>query len=213
MSFLNENTRARLTDYLKDLREDVQVVLFTQEYECDACRETHQFLTELCELSDQIFLTVYDFVNNKAMAQSLQIAQIPAIALLDHHQQDTRIRFYGPPGGYEINSFLHSLKAVAGMPEVIPLHTAERIKKINRSVHIQVFVTPLCPYCPAAVINAHRLALENPNIRADMVDASVFPHLANKYRVTGVPKMIINETHELMGSQPLKAILDIIEKL
>jgi len=33
------------------------------------------------------------------------------------------------------------------------------------------------------------------------------------YRVTGVPKIVINETHELMGTQPLEAFMVIIEKI
>ncbi len=46
-----------------------------------------------------------------------------------------------------------------------------------------------------------------------MVEASTFPHLANKYNVSGVPKIIINETHELTGAHPVAGFLDEIEKI
>jgi predicted DsbA family dithiol-disulfide isomerase len=63
------------------------------------------------------------------------------------------------------------------------------------------------------VVNSHKLALENKNISAEMIESSAFPHLANKYNVTGVPKIIINDKEELTGAQPIDKILDIIEEL
>ena len=117
------------------------------------------------------------------------------------------------PGGYEINSFLASLLEVSGTKEALPPDVISRISAIASEIHIQVFVTLGCPYCPGAVIAAHRLALESSYVRADMIESSTFPHLANRYSVTGVPKIIINETGELTGAQPVTAFLDIIEKL
>ncbi|MBN2159848.1 MAG: thioredoxin family protein [Spirochaetes bacterium] len=60
---------------------------------------------------------------------------------------------------------------------------------------------------------AHRLALENKNIRADMVDSAIFPHLVQKYQVNGVPKIIINESISMVGAQPIEKFLDEIEKI
>ena len=49
---------------------------------------------------------------------------------------------------------------------------------------------------------AHKLAIENPNIRATCVEATEFMDLSRKYRVTGVPKTIVNETIEILGAVP-----------
>jgi predicted DsbA family dithiol-disulfide isomerase len=51
----------------------------------------------------------------------------------------------------------------------------------------------------------------NPNIEADMIEAQTFGELSQKYNVSGVPKIIINETHELLGNQPFQAFLDAME--
>jgi len=48
----------------------------------------------------------------------------------------------------------------------------------------------------------HSLALASDKIRADMIEAIEFPHLANKYSVYGVPKTIINETTQVEGALP-----------
>ena len=39
-------------------------------------------------------------------------------------------------------------------------------------------------------------------IRADMVEAIEFPHLANKYQVMGVPRTVFNETVHQEGAVP-----------
>ena len=121
--------------------------------------------------------------------------------------------FYGVPAGYEVNSWMSAILAVSGVAERIPESLSKRIAAIDRDVHIQVFIGLSCPYCPAAVVAAHRIALENPRVRADMVEASTFPHLAVKYGVSGVPKTIINETAELVGAHPIEDLLDRIEAL
>ena len=48
------------------------------------------------------------------------------------------------------------------------------------------------------------MAAANPNITADAVEATEFMDLSRKYRVTGVPKTIVNETIEIMGGLPEK---------
>jgi hypothetical protein len=39
-------------------------------------------------------------------------------------------------------------------------------------------------------------------VRADIVEASEFPALAQQYNVYAVPKTVINETRELIGALP-----------
>ena len=89
----------------------------------------------------------------------------------------------------------------------------KRINAIKKNVRIQVFITLGCPHCPGAVSNAHHLAMLNDNISADMVDASSFNTESIKYSVSAVPKIIINEEHELVGNQPIEKYLEIIENL
>jgi len=49
---------------------------------------------------------------------------------------------------------------------------------------------------------AHKLAIESDYVRADMVEATEFPYLVNRYRIMGVPKIVINETIEFEGAVP-----------
>ena len=63
-------------------------------------------------------------------------------------------------------------------------------------------MTPTCPHCPRAVTLAHRLAVESPLITASCVEATEFMDLSRRFRVTGVPKTIVNESIEILGALP-----------
>jgi Mg/Co/Ni transporter MgtE len=55
---------------------------------------------------------------------------------------------------------------------------------------------------------AHQLAIESDLVTADMVEASEFPHLTNKYAVMAVPKTVVNEELNLVGALPESDVLD-----
>jgi predicted DsbA family dithiol-disulfide isomerase len=46
------------------------------------------------------------------------------------------------------------------------------------------------------------MAFANPNITSHAIEATEFMDLSRRYRVTGVPKTIVNETIEIMGALP-----------
>lgn len=50
-------------------------------------------------------------------------------------------------------------------------------------------------------------ALESDKVRADMVEAIEFPHLANKYQVFGVPRTVINDKIHQEGAVPEPILL------
>jgi hypothetical protein len=49
------------------------------------------------------------------------------------------------------------------------------------------------------------MAFASPNITAYAVEATEFPDLARKYRVSGVPKTVVNDTVEILGALPQDA--------
>ncbi|MBN1532873.1 MAG: thioredoxin family protein [Spirochaetes bacterium] len=213
MALFDDTVRNQLKTILARMGDPVTMVFFSQEIECFTCRDTRSFIEEIASLNEKLKVQTYNLVTDKEKAAQHDIDKVPAILLLDGKGGDTGIRFYGIPGGYEINSFLNALLETSGKREPLPKAVAERIAAIDRDVHIQVFVSLGCPYCPNAVSTAHRLALENGKIRADMVETATFPHLAVKYNVSGVPKVVMNEKHDFTGAQPITTFLDVMEKL
>jgi predicted DsbA family dithiol-disulfide isomerase len=58
------------------------------------------------------------------------------------------------------------------------------------------------------VLLGHRLAMASDKVRASMVEATEFPHLANKYQVYGVPRTVVNDVIHVEGAVPESMLLD-----
>lgn len=212
MSLLDDKTRADVQALMADLAGPVRAVVFTQEFECQYCKETRQIVEEIAALSDQIAVEIYDFEADRDKAEAYGVDKIPAVVLLGADGVDYGVRYYGIPSGYEFSSLLHDLKAVAAGPEATPLskETLAYLETLDVPLHLQVFVTPTCPYCPRAVVLAHAMAITSDRVRADMVEATEFPHLSIKYQVMGVPRTVINETGFVEGAVPEDMLLEAI---
>ena len=52
------------------------------------------------------------------------------------------------------------------------------------------------------------MAFTNKNITATSVEATEFMDLSRKFRVTGVPKTIVNERIEILGALPEADFID-----
>jgi predicted DsbA family dithiol-disulfide isomerase len=52
------------------------------------------------------------------------------------------------------------------------------------------------------------MAFASAYITAYAVEATEFPDLARRYRVTGVPKTIVNEEIEILGALPQDAFIE-----
>jgi len=122
MPVLSEKVRQQVKDMLKDTKDSVKLMVFTQEIECPTCADNRQLMEEISSISDKINSEVYNFVLDK-------------------------------------------------------------------------------------------MAIESDLIRSDMINASEFPHLTNKYQVFSVPKVIINESIQFEGALPEQEFLKYVMKV
>lgn len=206
MSLIPDEHKQHLKEELeKNMQDSVRVIVFTQEIECTFCRQTRELAEEVATLSDKIRVEVYDFVKDNEKAKEYHVDKVPAIAIVG--KKDYGIRIYGIPSGYELSAFLEAIVDVSKGTTNLSEETKRKLKSIDKPVHIQVFVTLTCPYCPLVVSLAHKFAIENDLIRADMIESVEFPHLAQKYSIMGVPKVVINEQIEFLGVLPEEKFL------
>ncbi len=54
------------------------------------------------------------------------------------------------------------------------------------------------------------MALLNPHITADVIEANEFPELSQRFNVMGVPKTVVNGAQELVGAQPEARLMSAI---
>jgi glutaredoxin-like protein len=140
MAIIQDRDKPEIQKRLAKLEDPVTLVNFTQELECQYCRETHQLVNELADLSDKLNVEVYNFVTDREKAREYKIDKIPATALVG--ERDYGIRFYGVPAGYEFATLLDDLVMVSNRDSMLSEGSRKKINELKDPLHIQVFVTP-----------------------------------------------------------------------
>jgi len=210
MSMLRQDDRELLVNRFRDeLLAPVMLTAFTRKpyvldspnLECEFCRETEELVSEVAELSDKIVLNIREYSPDDGAASSLGVDKLPAVVIAGDESRG--VTFYGIPGGFEFNTFVDGIIDVSRNATMLPAPVKEIVRGVNRDLHVQVFYTLTCPYCPSAVRTAHQMAVENPkHIRADAVEAAEFPLLVSKYDVIAVPTVVVNDRIEFEGALP-----------
>lgn len=198
--------KARLKrDFRKHLKSEVGLRLFTQRpspiaipgRDCRYCPQAQQLLEELAELSPKLKLEMVDFYAEADTAREEGITRIPALILGPEH--GGRVRFYGLPLGYELPALIESMKAVSKGATRLSVNTRKQLRRVNRPVHLQVFVTPGSEVSAGMALLANAMAVESAHITTDVIEAEEFPDLARRYGVRQVPLTIINEFATVNG--------------
>jgi len=152
-----------------------------------------------------------NFVLDTERVAELGIARIPAIAILGA-EKDHGIRFCGMPTGYEFGLLIDTILDVSSGATALSEETRTAIAGLPRPVHLQVFSTPTCPYCPRAARLAFQFAMASDKITADAVEVTGFPELAQRYRVSSVPKTVVADSLEFVGALPESNLLQHVQQ-
>ncbi len=215
---LNLEVRTQLKDiFSKELREPVNLKLFSQAIGCETCQIAEELLKELADVEpDKIKLNVYSPLVDKEISQQYSVDRVPTIVI--EGDIDYGIRYIGLPAGLEFTTLVQGIVQVSKREPKLSERTIEMLKSIDLPMEIMVFVTTSCGYCPSAAITAMNFAMASENIKALIVDASENMDLAERFQVVGVPKIVINRgLTEFVGAQPennfLGYVISAYEKL
>lgn len=207
MALLSAEDRETVRKHLTGLVHDVRLLLFTQTIGGpESALVARQILDEVASLNDRVTVEEVNFVLDKDRALALGVIGVPEIVVM-RNGQDTRMRFLGAPSGYEFMSLIEAIIAAGTDDGQLTEDSRSLLGSVDQPLDIKVFVTPTCPHCPRAVTMAHKMALANPLITATCVEATEFLELSREYRVTGVPKTVVNGSIEILGALPEDAFV------
>jgi alkyl hydroperoxide reductase subunit AhpF len=142
---LNDEIIRQINEVFETLSHPVAVLFFSKKADCEYCEDTRQLLEEVCQLSDQLHLSVYDLDADAALAQQYHVDNAPGIVLAgwdDGQITDYGIRFAGIPAGSEFTSLINSLVMISNRSSGLSQVTRDFISKLTQPVSMQVFVTP-----------------------------------------------------------------------
>ncbi len=141
MKLLNKSLEKELKEVFHTMKDEVNVVLFTTQEDCETCEQTRSFMEELNKTGDKINFIHYDINEHPKAVDKYDIVRTPAIILESKQDGYKGVKFNGIPAGHEVNSFISSVLEVSGVGEILPQSTLKRVDAIKKPVHIQVFVT------------------------------------------------------------------------
>ncbi|MBD3408338.1 MAG: glutaredoxin [Candidatus Lokiarchaeota archaeon] len=198
---IEDEMKAQIIEMFDVITNDVTIHVFLKEHDCLYCNDTQALADQVAELSERVRVKIHKGSEGAILMEELGVEMHPAIVL--HGKEKYKIRFYGIPAGHEFSAFIAGVVLAGTGVAQLPPGIIEDIEAIDEPIHIRVFTTPQCPYCPNMVRLAHMAAVLNPLISADMIESLEFSKLAEKYEVFGVPKTIINDTVSIEGlAQP-----------
>ena len=215
---LNEEVKKEVWQAFEGLQYPVQVLFFGAKENCDYCSDTQQLLEEVTALSPSLGLTVYDLEVDATIASQYRVDKYPVFVVTAREGEefrDTGIQYAGIPSGHEFSTLIQDILLVSSRDSGLKQDTREFLKALGSPLHMQVFVTPSCPYCPRAVLLAHQMAMENPGmIRAEGVELMEFQELAEQFSVRGVPQTTINRgMGSVIGAVPEASLLAEIQRI
>ncbi|MCC6051819.1 MAG: thioredoxin family protein [Fervidicoccaceae archaeon] len=218
---LDPETFEALREALKDMKSKVEALLFIED-KCYYCVETRKLLDRFVEASpgvngEKLFsYKLYWLNRDRSVATLYKVNRAPTVVLAEGH-----VRYLGIPSGEELRSFVETVIRISEKETGLEPESKRKIRSIKKPVHIEVIVTPACPYCPYAVLLANMVAYEsyingNRNIISDMVEAYENPDIADRYRVMSVPAIAINGILAFIGlpyeGDFIDRIIDILEE-
>ena len=194
-----------LAGQLAALPNNVRLVFFTQTFGCEACLPARQLVNEVARLSERVTVEEYNLVLDKEQAAEYGVDRAPATVVVG--ARDLGLRFYGIPSGHELTTLVDAVVlAGGGSPAggALAPETLAVLAVLDRPVDIKVFVTPTCRFCPQTASLAYRLAAASPHITTSVFEATEFPDLVQRYRVSGVPKTVVDDqVHVMSGGNEL----------
>ena len=192
-------------EFRKHLKENVLLRLYTQRpspiaipgRDCRYCPQTLQLMEELTSLSPKLELETVEFHLEREKAQGDSITRIPAVVM--GANSGRWVRYYGLPLGYQLPVMVETVKALSRGATRLSVGTRKQLRRIERPVHLQVFVTPGSETSAGMALLAQSMAVESANVHVDVIEAEEFPDLARRYGLRQVPLTVVNEFTSVSG--------------
>lgn len=139
MSALRDTTTL-VQDALRDLPGEVTLVSYTSDIESWYSHAERLLLESIAAASDRITLSLRAGRWDARREAEVGIDRTPAIVLLG--DRDYGIRYYGVPDGYELETFLGTIRAVAERRSGLAGASVARLRGLRSPVHLEVFASP-----------------------------------------------------------------------
>lgn len=190
---LDKEIKTQLAQYLNLLESDI--VLQTDLGDDDNSRKVKEFLDDIAAMSDRISL------------ESTHLKRQPSFGIAQKGQK-SRVIFSGLPMGHEFTSFILALLQVSGRPPKVDEDTIERIKKIDKPIDLETYVSLTCHNCPDVVQAFNIMAVLNPNITHTMIEGGMYQDEVKAKGIMSVPTVYKDQEEFTSGRATIEQLVE-----
>ncbi len=208
---LNDSLRNQLSSILSKMQNEVTLITIVDPNNSKSI-ELRDLVLDIADLGEKLKAEVYIKGNTKSIEEKINADKYPVVGLLDKDRNYSGVKFHGVPGGHELNSFILAIYNLSGPGQAIEPTNLKAIKNINNKINLKVCVSLSCHLCPDVVASAQRIAIENPNVEAEMLDLANFDEIKTKYKLMSVPAIIVNNKDVYFGAKKIDEIINLINK-
>ena len=171
--------------YSENMTRPITFVLGSGEHSKRA--ELIDFLTKIAGTTDKINF------DSTATDDSLPSAiSFKVVSHIDGALTDTGIVFSGIPGGHEFTSLILAILQAGGHTLKLDEGIQKLIKRFNKPLQFQTYVSLSCHSCPDVVQALNQFALLNDDISNEMIDGALFQEQVEANNIQGVPAVFLN---------------------
>jgi len=191
---LDDATKAQLKSYLERATQPIEIVASLDDSE--ASGEVLSLLKDVAEASPLVKLT--ESRDDKHRKPSFSI---------NRPSENHGPRFAGLPMGHEFTSLILALLQVGGYPPKVEQPVLDQIRALDGDFEFEIYVSLTCHNCPDVVQALNLMAVQNPRIRATMIEGGMFQDEVKERQIMAVPTVFLNGTEFGQGRMSLEEIL------
>jgi len=196
-----------IREEIKKLSKPVILKIFTTSQNLELSVKMMETMSIYQKASNGLLkLEEYKFETNSNLVKKYEIQQAPAILMTNDNDQ-VLIRYLAIPTAAKIQPFVQALLVLTGTPNYYKTIISENLNNINPTV-IKVLITDYCAYCSTVISICSQFALASEGkLQTIVIDIMAYPEISEKYNVTTVPTLIINEDKKLIGDVTAEELL------
>ncbi len=174
-----------IKSYSEKMTRPITFILGSGEHSKRA--ELIDFLTKIAGTTDKINFDATATDDSLPSPISFKV-----VSHVDGALTDTGIVFSGIPGGHEFTSLILAILQAGGHTLKLDESIQKLIKRFNKPLQFQTYVSLSCHSCPEVVQALNQFALLNDGISNEMIDGALFQEQVDANNIQGVPAVFLN---------------------
>jgi NADH-dependent peroxiredoxin subunit F len=191
---LDTDLKAQLGAYLQRISNPVEIVASLDD--SPASGELRDLLRDIAQVSPLV----------RVVEAPAGPHRTPSFSV-NRPGQSQGPRFAGLPMGHEFTSLVLALLQVGGYPPKLDEALLQQVRALEGDFELEVYVSLTCHNCPDVVQALNLMAIQNPRIRATMIDGALFQDEVREREIMAVPTVFLNGTQFGQGRMTLEEIV------